>query len=84
MNERLEEALSDAVLTAELKTGVHFDFDTVYEVLKYSIRKMEVAGKGLDYLPLLFENELRDHVMRQEINRMGELNRVRNLSSVPV
>lgn len=44
MNERLEDALSDAVLAAELKTGRHFDFDTVYEVVKYSVRKLEVIG----------------------------------------
>ncbi len=84
MNEQLEEAMSDAILAAELETGVPFDFNTVYEVLKYSIRKLEVIGKEMDYLPLLFENELRDHVMREEINRRGELNRVLNMSSVPV
>lgn len=79
MNERLEDALSDAVLAAELKTGRHFDFDTVYEVMKYSVRKLGVIGKGEDYLPLLLETELCDYAMREEINRRGEFNRVCNL-----
>lgn len=77
--EKLQEALADAVLAAEMKTGRHFDFDTVYEVMKYSVRKLEVIGKGEDYLPLLLETELCDHVMREEINRRGELNRVCHL-----
>ena len=78
-DEKLQDALADAVLAAELKTGRHFDFDTVFEVVKYSVHKLKVIGKGEDYLPLLLETELCDHVMREEINRRGELNRVCNL-----
>ena len=37
--------------------------------LRYSIGKLSYIGKDMDYLPLLFENELRDHAMREEINK---------------
>jgi len=84
MNEQLEEVLADAVLSAELRTGVHFDFDTVHKVLKYSLRKLEVIGKGMDYLPLLFKDELRDHAMRERINMRGELNHVFRMFEDPV
>ena len=77
--EKLQDALADAVLAAELKTGRHFDFDTVLEVVTCSVRKLKVIGKGEDYLPLLLETELCDYVMREEINWRGELNRVCNL-----
>lgn len=77
--EKLQDALGDAVLAAELKTDRRFDFDTMFEVVRYSVHKLKVTGKGEDYLPLLLETELCDHVMREEINWRGELNRVCNL-----
>ncbi len=79
LTKQQEDALADAILAAERKTGRRFDLETVFEVMKYSIRKLEVIKKGIDYLPLLLETELCDHVMREEINWRGELNRVCNL-----
>lgn len=84
MDEKLQAELVDAVRTAELRTGSKFDIGVVYEVLKYSIGKLSCIGKGMDYLPLRFDNELRDHAMREAVNRKGAENYVRHLSSVPV
>ena len=84
MDEKLQEELVDAVRTAELRTGRKFDLAVVFEVLRYSIGKLSYIGKDMDYLPLLFENELRDHAMREEINKRGAENYVRHLPSVPV
>lgn len=84
MNEQLEEALADAVLAAEIRARRPFDIMTVYEVLKYSLRKLEVIGKGMDYLPLLYEDELVQYAERERINQRGELNRVCNLLEEPV
>lgn len=64
--------------------GRKFDLGVVYEVLRYSLRKLEAIGKDMDYLPLFFENELRDHAMREKINRKGAVNNVRHLSPVPM
>ena len=55
------------------------DLNTVYQVSDYTFRKWENTGYGEDYLLVLFENELRDHVMRQEINAVGRMNYERNL-----
>lgn len=84
MDEKLQGELVDAVLTAERRTGRKFDLSVVFEVLRYSIRKLDYIGKDMDYLPLLFENELRDHAMREEINKKGAENYVRYLPPVPV
>ena len=73
-----------AIETAELGIGRRFDPAVVYEVLKYSINKLSRTGKEMDYLPLLFENELRDHAMRERINWKGAMNDVLNLRPCPV
>jgi len=73
MDKKLQEELVDAIFTAYRKTGKRFDPRTVYDVLRYSLRKLEAIRKEMDYLPLLFENELRDFAMREEINRIGAL-----------
>lgn len=84
MDEKLKEELVEAIETAELRIGRKFDLGVVYEVLRYSIGKLSYIGKEMDYLPLLFENELRDHAMREEINRRGAMNDVLNLRPCPV
>ena len=79
MDEKLKAELVKAIETAELRTGRKFDPAVVYDVLKYSINKLSYIGKDMDYLPLLFENELRDHIMREKINRRGAMSDVLNL-----
>ena len=50
------------------------DRTTISEILFYTTRKCAIAGKGADYIPILFENEMDDYLMRQEINRKGARN----------
>ena len=66
------DVLTDIVFKVRQETGYRFDVMEVFDILKHSIRKAEMNGKGEDYLPILFQNELEDHVMRQRINK-GEM-----------
>lgn len=74
----------DIVKQVENKTGYIFDESEVREVFAYTLRKCEINGKGSDYVPILFENELRDYLMRAYINIKGEQNRRARLASQPV
>lgn len=73
MDKGMENAMVDAIHTAELRARRKFDFDAIADVLIYSAHKLKAIGKGTDYLPPLFENELRDYAMREEINMIGAL-----------
>ena len=55
----------------EHRHQVRFDPLEWGKILHHTIRKVKANGKGEDYIPVLFENELEDHLMRQEINRNG-------------
>lgn len=74
----------DIVKQVENKAGYIFDESEVREVFAYTLRKCEINGKGPDYVPILFENELRDYLMRAYINIKGEQNRRARLASQPV
>lgn len=66
------DVLTDIVFDVRRETGYRFDVMEVFDILQHSIRKAEMNGKEDDYLPILFRNELEDHVMRQRINK-GEM-----------
>lgn len=66
------DVLTDIVFNVCRETGHRFDVMEVFDILQHSIRKMELIGKEEDYLPILFRNELEDHVMRKRINK-GEM-----------
>jgi len=66
------DVLVDIVENVRRRTGYPFDVMEVFDILRYSMRKAELNNKGDDYLPILFQNELEDHVMRQRINK-GEM-----------
>lgn len=74
----------DIVKQVENKTGYIFEENEVREVFAYTLRKCEINGKGADYVPILFENELRDYLMRAYINLKGEKNRRARLETQPV
>lgn len=67
--------IQSIVLGVEEKLGWEFSQEEVDKILKYTIRKATLNHKGEDYIPILFENELRDSVMREVINYMGRKNR---------
>lgn len=70
----------DIVKQVEDKTGYIFEESEAREVFAYTLRKCEINGKGPDYIPILFENELRDYLMRAYINIRSEQNRKARLA----
>ena len=73
--EQQAEKLYGIVQKVQRETGYNFSLDEIAKVYAYTVRKCEVNGKGSEYVPILFENELTDYLTRLEINRMGEFNR---------
>lgn len=63
------DVLVDIVYGVRQETGYGFTVMEVFDILQHTIRKAELVGKGDEYLPILFQNELEDHVMRQRINK---------------
>lgn len=74
------DALADIVFDVQRRERYRFELDDIAEIIRYTVRKADLNHKDADYVPLLFENELRDHVMRERINEMGR----RNLCATPV
>lgn len=79
MDDQVDE-LVEIVERVEKKTGWTFCPKELHDILQFTIRKCELNGKGDDYIPILFENELTDYLMRLVINARGAKNHVRNLS----
>ena len=67
----MNEELKSAILSVEKGNGIRLPNRVVYEVLRYSLSKLEYVRKDISYLPILFENELRDYVAREAINKRG-------------
>lgn len=68
------EELGGIVVDVQNETGYWFDVYDVARIAQHTVRKAEMNGKDETYVPILFENELRDHVMRELINEMGRKN----------
>ena len=56
---------------AECAIGLRLPDTATKDVLMYVWRKLRVIGETADYLPLLYENELRDFAIRLAINAIG-------------
>ncbi len=59
------------------------------EILEICIRKCLLNGKGPEYLPLLVEDEVKNYLFREEVNRrsmeiMGRRNDVLDMPADPV
>ncbi len=65
------EELADIVYDVQSRIGYRFDLMEVFEIARHTVRKAELTGQDESYVPILFENELRDFVMRKCINVMG-------------
>ena len=74
----------EAIESAEQEMGLVIPEGVWVEVLGYSIRKLEVIKKPMDYLPILFRNELTDYYARLEVNLKGVANYVQCLLANPV
>lgn len=68
-----------AIEAAEAEMGRIIPEGVWVEVLGYSMRKLETIKKPMDYLPILFRNELTDYYARLEINLRGVGNHVQCL-----
>lgn len=65
-------------IVAEFRESV-FDIsdEEIEEIIQYSRRKMEVNGiVDSEYLPLLFEDEIKNYTFRNAINATTELRRI--------
>lgn len=71
--------IGQMVETAERMLGIRFPPGDLYGLANHTSRKWENMGYSEDYLPILFENELRDYFMRRHINAVGRINYERNL-----
>ena len=61
--------------------------EEVAEVVEYTIQKIEHypahLGKTVEnYFDLLFPDEVKNYLMRREINRLGEINRRRRMEAM--
>lgn len=70
---RMIDELADALFRTQRDTGHAFTFEEIRSTIVLTTRKAKMNGKGDDYVPVLFENELRDLVMRNRINVFGEM-----------
>lgn len=68
------EELVDILFDVQRRFHYTFDLQDAYDILTYTIRKCELNGKGKDYIPILYENELRDFLIGREINLRGAIN----------
>ena len=66
--------IRDAREAAEAELGFDIPDEVADEVLAYATRKCSVIGKPASYLPLLFQNELADYIIRMAINLRGGKN----------
>lgn len=76
--------LAEIVAEVQEKTEYIFCPVEIADILAYTHRKCEINGKGEDYIPILFENELRDYLMREAINFMSMKKQLEKASAVAV
>lgn len=63
--------LGKARKTASDKLGIEIDDDVAKRVLEYAARKCAINKLSIEYLPVLYENELKDFYTRAVINLIG-------------
>lgn len=61
-------SVAEIVSRVEIQMNYTFDPEEVMRILSYSKRKAALAGKGEDYVPILYENELHDFIIRERIS----------------
>ena len=64
-----EKTMSRMADIALIIFGTNVDIRVLHKLAGYTIRKWELSGCEEDYLPCLFENECRDYISRERINR---------------
>ena len=69
-----KETIQEIVNDVEQRLQFTFFPEEIEALYQYTLRKAQMNGKDADYVPILFENELEDAVMRYAITCRGELN----------
>lgn len=80
----MTEKIVGALEAAEKELGRRIPEDVWVEVLIYSQQKLVYIKKPIDYLPILFQNELTDFYARLEINLKGVANHVQRMLANPL
>lgn len=62
--------LADIVFDVQRCQGHQFLPEDIAQIIRHTVRKADLNREDEAYVPILFENELRDHLMREEINEM--------------
>lgn len=75
----MAEKIFEAIYAAEKRLGRQIPAGVWFEVLCYSYRKLDYIKKPIEYLPILFQNELTDYYTRMEINLKGAANYVQRM-----
>jgi hypothetical protein len=73
-----------AIEAAEKKLGFRIPEGVWLDVLHCSYQKLTHIKKPVDYLPILFQNELTDYYARLEINLKGVVNHVQRMLAKPL
>lgn len=66
--------LADIVFAVQGREGRRFEPEEIAQLIQHTVRKANLNHKDAGYVPILFENELRDHIMRERINEVGRTN----------
>lgn len=68
----MDQTKIDEIVGEWVKEGIHVSQETVAYVIWYCNRKMDVYGikNRNEYLPLLFRDELKNHLFRECVNVM--------------
>ena len=78
------EDIGRAVSRVENETDYQYDDEEIGKVYEHTLRKCEINGKGNEYIPILFENELKDYIIAKAINLKGRCNYVRDMYALSV
>ena len=65
---------TEALMMELMEMGRRAVGENAAAILEHTIRKCKTYGKGPEYLPVLFENELSDFQMREAVNAIGRWN----------
>ena len=76
--------LAEIVEKVQKKTEYTFCPVEIADILAYTDRKCESNGKVEDHVPILFENELTDYLIREAINLLGMQNYLKKRETVAV
>ena len=66
----MDQTKIDEIVSEWVRAGIHISQETVEHLIWYCNRKMDVCGieNREEYLPLLFEDELKNHLFREYVN----------------